>query len=72
MEQAFQWFKWGKIEGTNERGKIVIPPKETSSELPDTYSVVPYVEHQTNKLKVPWRPKLFDTSAPISEDELAW
>ena len=51
-----------------KREKILIPIVASDCKLPDTYAVVPLIDIQTTNIKVPWRPKIFDTSMRVTED----
>ena len=60
----------------SKRGKISIPIVASDCKLPDAYVVVPWIDIQTTNIKVPWRPKIFDTSKRVTEDgkeeEMVW
>ena len=59
-----------------KRGKILIPIVASDCKLPDAYAVVPWTDIQTTNIKVPWQPKIFDTSKRVTEDgkeeEMVW
>ena len=57
-------------EVTEDQEPVRIPPRGNTTELPETYSVVPYVDYQTSRQKVPWRSKSFSTSSLVTEEQL--
>ena len=68
---SISMFQVGAIkDGVEQREKIQIPPQGSISDLPESYTVVPFVERETHRLKVPWRPKAFDTHNSVSSDEM--
>ena len=52
------------------RKRVHLPPQGKTAELPETYSVVPYVDYQTSKMKVPWRSTFFNPNPAFMDDEL--
>ena len=57
------------VEEPTVREKVKLPPKGTTHELPESYTIVPHVEVQSKNLKVPWRARTFDTPSTITENE---
>ena len=59
-----------------KRGKISIPIVASDCKLSDAYAIVPWIDIQTTNIKVPWRPKIFDTGKRVTEDgkeeEMVW